>query len=110
MNLGLNNNDGIKNFFSGDNSYIPTSEMYYLSTRPLIKDTFLHEVRDMIPRLMTHLESQSDELKAQYADSLEDLVIAMDKEISQGWPTPESTTPYLLLVRELYNLCKRGFN
>ena len=109
MELSLHKNEGIRRFFEGDDSYIPTSEMYYLSTRPLVSNTFLHEIQSLIPGLVSDLKNQSEEVLKQRVGRLESLVIEMDKEITKTWKSPEETKPYLLVLREVFTLCKKGF-
>ena len=95
-------NQMILGYFKGDNSYIPSSELIYLHEHPLIKDSFLREIEQMIRNTTQTLKSRNT--KGVVVQKFIDASKALGAEL----PTiNQQTAPKILeQLRVIYNLCK----
>jgi hypothetical protein len=95
-------NDLIRKYFEGDDSYVPTSELIYLHTRPLIQPNFLAQLEELI--LQTGKLLLKHNIKGYPLPQLEKLAI----DIGQRLPiiTNESAPEILHAMREVYKICK----
>lgn len=96
-------NELIKKYFEGDDSYIPSSELVYLHTHPLIKGSFLVEIERMV--------NESTEIII--SKNIQGIIIARFIEATQKFgaelPTisQENAPRILHQLRIVYGLCKK---
>ena len=98
------NNPDIKRYFSGENSYIPTSELLYIHTHPLIKDNFVHEINMEINRAGKKLVDNKVPANSKIVIDIYDLTLRLGE--SMGTLEPENPKEVLRILREIYQLCK----
>jgi hypothetical protein len=96
----------ILDYFKGDNSYVPTSELIYLHEHPLIRDSFLVEIEKMI-----HETSEVIVKKNINGNIVENFIQAAIK-IGAALPTiNQQNAPNILeQLRVVYKLCKHLLN
>jgi hypothetical protein len=96
-------NELIKNYFEGDDSYVPTSELMYLHTRPLVQPNFLAQLEEMVLETGKLLLVKHN-IKGYPLPQLETLAI----KIGQRLPTiTQDNAPEILgAMREVYRICK----
>lgn len=96
------NNPKIKSFFNGDDSYMPTSELLYLHTRPLIRPNFIEDINMLIDLAGEALINKKIPANSITVISLMDLGIRLGRELG----TLQIINPeeVLNILRELYTL------
>lgn len=97
MQLTMVDNEGIRNFFNGDDSYIPTEEVKYLHTHPLVRPNFLTEINAEIEVLT--LRVQDIKLPPRVIDKLTQLSIKLGTSLPDI--TDENAKDFLIALREL---------
>ena len=100
------NNKMIRDYFEGDNSYLPTSELIYLHEHPLIKQSFLIEMEKLINRTSEFLIKKNHQ--GAMVNKFIDLTISLGAEL----PTiNQQNAPNVLeILRKIYVLCNRLLN
>jgi hypothetical protein len=101
MDLSFNN-ELIMQYFNGDDSYIPSSELIYLHEHPLIRDCFLVQIERMV-----HETAQLFERKNMRGSVVQKFI---DSTIKIGAELPnlnKDNAPIVLNeLRSVYWLCK----
>ncbi len=95
------NNQMILNYFKGDNSYLPISELVYLHEHPLITRSFLVEIEKLI-----HKTTEVIAKKNINGKTLERFIDATIK-LGTDLPTINQQTAPMVLneLRTVYTLC-----
>lgn len=109
MNFSMASNEGIGNFFKGDDSYIPTSELMYIHSHPLVSPNFLVEIELLVKEVADIITSKN--ITGSILSQLSDIVIS----IGSALPTISESNAESILkdLRKLYRLCnevKSTFN
>src|ERR1700739_995025 len=52
------NNVNIANYFNGDNSYLPSSELMYIHSHPLIRPNFLTDISTLINTVSVRMQTK----------------------------------------------------
>lgn len=52
-------NPRIRKYFSGDDSYVPTSELLYVHTHPLVQPNFLSDIERIVNTTALHMSERS---------------------------------------------------
>ena len=101
MQFTLQSNEGIRNFFNGDNSYIPKAELIYLHTHPLIRPNFLNEIHSLVEEVAIIISTNN--IKGQVIEKIQNIAIS----IGQALPSVNDSNAesILLELRELYKVC-----
>lgn len=102
------NNTMIKGYFEKEEDsnsefyYIPTYELIYLHTHPLIVPNFMTELSEMI--IVAGKAIEKHKLSTYYTDKLTDAAIRIGKEL----PSINNSNAALILeaMRDAYKLCK----
>ena len=106
MNLSMKENEGIRSYFEGDDSYIPTAELIYAWERPMLENTFLTEINKLAVEMLPKLNSKSKQEQEKVAKTLSDLVLLLISESEKSEiPTEESALSILKILREVHKIC-----
>lgn len=95
-------NEGIRNFFEGDDKYIPISEYKYLHDRPLLRPSFLTQVDDLVQSVGAKIMARN--LKGAHIDKFIEFAIALGKQM-EGDMTDDKARCILFSLRDLRNFC-----
>ena len=99
------NNQNIKRYFDGDDSYLPERELLYLHTHPLIQPNFLSQIENMVQKSGELLLSRNVKEGSHWITELETLCIRIGKTMPDlSLSNPKETLTHL---RELYILCNK---
>lgn len=100
------NNKLISDYFNGDDSYIPVSELVYLHEHPLISQSFLIELEKMINATTEVL------IKKNMVGGIVDKFVACTMRLGAELPTiNQQNAPNILNeLREIYSLCNGLLN
>lgn len=95
------NNTQIKAYFEGSDEYIPTSELMYIHSHPLVKPNFLDQLETII--LKTSETIQKRNIKGVMIDRLTEHT----KNFGAELPTiSQKNAPKILFhLREIYKIC-----
>jgi hypothetical protein len=100
------NNKLIQDYFNGDNSYVPVSELIYLHEHPLIKASFLIELEIMINKTITRIEEHN--VQGILVERLIDATMKIGAELPV---INQQNAPNILeQFRIVYNVCKKLLN
>jgi hypothetical protein len=95
------NNVNIANYFNGDNSYIPSSELMYIHSHPLIRPNFLTDISTLINTVSVTMQS-----KGVTGMPVEDLAGYAKELAAELQSLSESNAPAALdLLRKIYVYC-----
>ena len=96
------NNELIKNYFEGSDEYVPTGELMWLHTHPLVTPNFLTQIEELI--LKAGEIMQKHNMKGYPIPELEAIAI----EIGQNLPdiTIDNAPIILGAMRKAYKLSK----
>ena len=97
----LASNEGIRNYFYGSDKYIPTSELIYLSTRPMIRPNFMTEVEDLVKETTQYISEKG--LNGFALDQLTEYAIELANLLPEI--TQENASKVLEALRGIYILC-----
>jgi hypothetical protein len=103
----LENNQGIKEFFEGKDTYIPTSELNYLRKHPLVRPNFLTQIDDLLIGSISKLE-KANYTGISFKKELEDIAIRIGTNVAADENTEgieEQSKEILFALRDLRNLC-----
>lgn len=98
--FSLNNNQ-IKSYFEGSDSYVPTSELLYIHTHPLVKPNFIDQIEALINNACTIVVTKS--IRGSVIDKFTDLTIKLGAELPNL--SQENAPIVLSHLREIYKLC-----
>lgn len=100
------NNKMIRDYFEGDNSYLPTSELIYLHEHPLIKHSFLIEMEKLINKTSEFL------VKKNYQGAMVNKFINLTISLGAELPTinKQNAPNVLEILRKIYILCNTLLN
>lgn len=101
-NFLVENNDDIRRFFEGDDSYIPTSEIVYLHTRPLLRPNFITEVEDLIVKVAAKVAKFK--VQGKPIQDFERYAIELGVAVGKGVDQKSAKT-IALALRNVRNLC-----
>lgn len=101
-------NQLIKNYFEGDNSYVPSRELIWLHEHPQVRPNFLTELEELVLDVGKIMKKYN--LAGHHIEKLMDIAI----RIGQRLPiiTDETAPEILHAMREAYKICndlKRAF-
>lgn len=99
----IEENDGIRKFFAGDDSYTPISEYRYLHDRPLIRPSFLTQVED-IAGLVSRKIVDNNLKSGVPTEKLTKLAIVVGQNLD-GPLTDDKIETILKALRDIYNIC-----
>lgn len=98
----IEENEAIRKFLEGDDSYIPSSEYMYLHDRPLIRPNFITQIQDLVDvvghKIMKH------RLNGKPVDRLEDIAIALGQAMDGEMNSTKANT-VVMELRNLYQHC-----
>lgn len=95
------NNSIIKAYFDGDDSYVPSSELIWLHTHPLVTPNFLTQLEELILEAGRIIIAKN--MNGYPIAKLEELAIKIGTELPDI--TLETAPKILDAMRELYKLC-----
>lgn len=99
----IEENEGIRRFFEGDDSYIPVSEYRYLHDRPMLRPSFLTQIDDVAARASTKVAKNN--LKTGVpTDKLTKLAIQIGQNLD-GEMNDFKAENILKSLREIYKIC-----
>jgi hypothetical protein len=101
MDFSMHTNEGIKNYFNGSNDYVPTSELVYIHTHPLISPNFLVEINLLVAETAEIISAKN--LKGHTLREFTDIAVNIGKAIPDL--TTENAEALLIQLRNLYNFC-----
>lgn len=93
----------IKAYFNGSNSYVPTSELLYVHTHPLISPNFLSDLEAVI--LKAAVEIQRRNITGAPIDKITELTRSIGKALPSL--TQDNAASLLGLLREVYVKCNQ---
>ena len=101
-NLGITS-PKIKAYFNGDDKYVPTSELLYIHTHPLVQPNFLADIEGFINLTAEHMVQKTMTGKPVerftiLATKLGRLLSKLDKD---------SAAEVLDVLRDIYRLCAK---
>lgn len=94
-------NQQIKGYFEGSGSYVPSSEIVYIHTHPLIKPNFLDEIEAIVNKTAVLIEQKK--IRGSVIDRFTKLAINLGVELPGI--TLESAPAVLSHLRDIYKLC-----
>ena len=94
-------NPQILNYFKGSDEYIPSSELIFIHSHPLVKPNFLDELEAMI--LKTHQIIQKKNIRGIIIDRLSNLAMKFGAELPTI--TQENAPTILTHLRGIYEIC-----
>jgi hypothetical protein len=94
-------NPQIKAYFEGSDKYIPSSELMYIHTHPLVKPNFLDQLEALI--LKTTVLIQSKNIRGSIIDKFVALATKFGAELPNI--NRENAPTILSHLREIYKLC-----
>lgn len=96
----------IRDYFEGDDSYIPVSELIYLHEHPLIRQSFLVEIERLINTVSEYLVKRNTQ--GAVVNKFIDLTIKLGAEL----PTVnKQNAPIILdLLRKIYTMSNKLLN
>jgi hypothetical protein len=95
------NNISIANYFSGDNSYIPVSELLYIHTHPLVRPNFLTDIEMLINQVAVKIAAKP--VNGVPATDLANYAVSLAVELQN---LTETNAPVVLgLLRVIYTYC-----
>jgi len=100
------NNAQIRNYFDGNASYTPSSELLYLHEHPLIKASFLQEIEVKINACCVVFEQHN--LKGKVITDFIDLTKAMGSFLPDL--NRETAPAFLEVLRKINTLCDKLLN
>jgi hypothetical protein len=103
MNFTIEENEAIRNFLNGDDSYVPTSEILYLHSRPLLRPNFITQIQDLVDEVAVHVKNTG--LKGQPITDLGICAIELGVELGKGLQE-ENLTKIAFTFRKIYKICK----
>lgn len=91
----------ISNYFDGDDSYIPVSELLYLHTHPLVQPNFLSDIEKLINDTAVYLESKN------MRGTVVEQIVTLTIEMSSYLPSldRENAPKFLETLRRIYSIC-----
>jgi hypothetical protein len=95
------NNSEIKAYFEGSNAYVPSAELIYLHSHPLIKPNFLDQMEALI--LKTTQLIQEKRIKGSVIEKLSTSASKFGAELPNI--TMENAPTILGHLRDIYKLC-----
>jgi len=95
------NNISIANYFNGDNSYVPISELMYIHTHPLIRPNFLTNIETLINQVATKIAAKP--INGVPATDLANYAVKLATELQDL--TEENAPVVLGLLRVIYTYC-----
>jgi hypothetical protein len=95
------NNDRIKAYFNGNDAYVPSSELLYLHSHPLIRPNFLTEIEDTIKQTTDLMVKRK--MKGPLVDRFTNLVKEYGVEVNNF--TELNAPKTLDVLRRIYQLC-----
>lgn len=95
-------NEGIQNFFDGDDTYTPTSEFMYLHERPLLRPNFMTQIDDLVRQ--ASIKIGKHKLTGKPIDQLIEYAVEMGQQLD-GDMTEDKAKAILIAMRKLRNLC-----
>lgn len=103
MDFTIAGNKGISDFLEDKGTYVPTQEIIYLHTHPLIYPTFLSEINDLMKTVGEKIISKN--VRGKPINDLSDIFI----EIASKLPdiNEDNAETILLSIKKLYGLLKR---
>jgi hypothetical protein len=93
----------IKQYFNGDDSYLPTGELMYLHKHPLVTPNFLTQISELILDAGKVIKEKN--MTGYIIVKFEDLAIEIGTKLPEI--TTETAPDILKALRELYILCNR---
>lgn len=103
-NFTIENNQGIRDFLEGSDKYIPTSEVIYLHTHPLVKPNFILQVSDMLEdignRFITYRK-----LTDKIAEELINYAVELEKSLPEI--NEKNAEKACKAIRNIYTFCKK---
>lgn len=94
-------NTQILNYFKGSDAYIPSSELMFIHSHPLIRPNFLDEIEAMI--LKTDQVIQKKKTRGVVIEKLTALATKFGAELPNI--TQENAPTILTHLREIYKIC-----
>jgi len=94
-------NPQILNYFKGSDSYIPSSELIFIHSHPLVKPNFLDEMEAMILRTSQLIDQKS--IRGAVIEKLANLAMKFGAELPNI--NQENAPTILSHLREIYKLC-----
>lgn len=94
------NNELIKKYFDGDDSYVPSSELMWLHEHPMVRPNFLTELEELILEAGEVIKKHN--LVGYHTDQFTEIAI----RIGQRLPiiTDQTAPEILQAMREIYKL------
>lgn len=94
-------NTQILNYFKGSDAYIPSSELIFIHSHPLVKPNFLDEMEALILRTSQFIDQRN--IRGTVINQLAELAMKFGAEL----PTinQENAPTILSHLREIYKLC-----
>lgn len=98
----IEDNEKVKNFLEGDDTYIPISEYRYLHERPLIRPNFITQINDLVDKIAPRVEKYKPMTAVkQMSEYAIGLGTNLDGELTDG-----KIKTILFIFRGIYILCK----
>lgn len=99
------NNPAIKKYFEGDGTYVPTRELMYLHTHPLIKPNFIMEIDNLVIQAGNKLIAKNTPGNSKTVTGLQDLCIKLGTSMTDL--DIKSAEEMLIHLRTLFVLCNK---
>jgi len=106
LNLTIEDNVQIRNFLQGDDSYVPTRELQYLHERPLVKNSFVQQIEQLVELVGKKI---SDRKLTAYAVTLGSYGVRVGLVLNQMSPmgslTDDQAKELAFVLRDIYQFC-----
>lgn len=103
ISFRIQDNEGIRKFLEGDNSYVPISELQYLHTHPLLRPNFITEIDDLAIEVGHKIVEKK--LTGKPIERLEEIAIAIGTRMHNPLILDDDAKHILFSLRDLYNHC-----
>lgn len=94
-------NSQIKAYFEGSDNYVPSSELMYIHSHPLVKPNFLDEMEAIILKTANLIERKN--IRGAVIDKITNLTMQFGAELPNI--SQENAPKILGHLREIYKLC-----
>jgi len=100
LNLSFSN-QLIADYFRGSNKYVPTSELLYIHSHPLVKPNFIGEIEVLVNMASKVIDAKN--IQGPVVDKLTKLAISLGQQLPDV--TQENAPKVLETLRSIHKVC-----
>ena len=96
----IEENEGIRKFLDGNNKYIPTQELIYLHSHPLVRPNFLTQIDDLVRSVGEKIIAKG--ITGKPIEDLSSIFIRIGRQLPDI--TEDNAEEIVMALRDLYTL------